>query len=54
LLDPHKLSEFDVYLKFYCEILYQWSLFNKRIEMLEFTCEKPPDYDEKFGDYTKN
>lgn len=48
LLDPGRMNEFDVVIKFYCEILYQWGLFNKRIEMLEFIYEKPSDYDKKF------
>jgi hypothetical protein len=45
------MNEFDFLIKFYCEILYRWSLFNKRIEMLEFVYEKPTEMDEKFGNY---
>ena len=49
LLDPQRLNEFDIVIKFYCEILYQWSLYNKRIEILEYIYEKPNEHDEKFG-----
>jgi len=49
LLDPSRLNEFDFLIKSYCEILYRWGLYNKRIEMLEFVYEKPLDLDEKFG-----
>lgn len=48
LIDPQRLTEFDTHIKLYCEILYQWGLLNKRIEMLEFLNEKPSDYDDKF------
>lgn len=48
LLDPQRLNEFDIVIKFYSEILYQWSLYNKRIEILEYICEKPNEHDEKF------
>ena len=49
LLDPSRLQEYDTLLKYYCEVLNRWSLFNKRIEFQEYLNEIAKDSDEKFG-----
>lgn len=49
-----RLKEFDNIVKFYCDLLYRWGLFNKRVEMFEFLNKKPADLDEKFGIFFRN
>jgi hypothetical protein len=51
LIDKNLLKKFDVIIKYYCELLYKWGLYNKRVEMFEFLSEKPTDLDSKFGNY---
>ena len=48
LLDPTHLNEFDTIIKTYCELLYRWGLFIKRVELLELVNEKSNDLDAKF------
>jgi hypothetical protein len=49
LLDPLASFKFDLVIKFYCDFLYKWGMFNKRIELFEYVTDKPKEIDEKFG-----
>ncbi len=49
MLDPARLHEYDNFLKYYCEVLNRWSMFNKRIEIQEYLNEIPQVLNEKFG-----
>lgn len=48
LIDQDMLKKFDLIIKFYCEVLYKWGLYTKRVEIFEFLSEKPVDLDSKF------
>jgi hypothetical protein len=49
LLDPSGSFKFDLVIKLYCDFLYKWGLFNKRVELFEYLNDKPSFIDEKFG-----
>ena len=52
MIDNKLLKKFDVIIKYYCELLYKWGFYTKRVEMFEFLSEKPADLDSKFGNFS--